>query len=136
MFEEMKCIELSGISYPIKCDMVVLEQIQDMFGSIDDFEKGILDWEFEYDENGKKIVEKRGENGETVEYFKTKFKFPKAKNINAALFFMANEGSEIARKKPPFKSIKEAARVIDMPLSQISRRLHEEFMRCFREKNE
>lgn len=136
MFEKMEHIELSGTSYPIKCDMVVLEQIQDMFGSIDEFEEGILDWEFKYDENGEKIVEKREENGKVVEYVKVKSKFPKIKKINAALFYMVNEGSEIEGKEPPFKSIKEAARVIDMPLSEISKCLHKEFKRCFQRKNE
>ena len=39
MFEELKYIELSGEKYPVKCDMVVLEKIQDEFGSLEEFEK-------------------------------------------------------------------------------------------------
>ncbi len=38
MFEELKYIELSGEKYPVKCDMVVLEKIQDEFGSLDKYE--------------------------------------------------------------------------------------------------
>lgn len=135
MFEKMEHIELSGKSYPIKCDMVVLEQIQDMFGTIEEFENGIVDWEPVCDENGKEIIEEREEKGKIVKYVRTKFKFPKVKNINAAVFFMVNEGAEIEGGKPPFKTVKEAARAIDMPLSQISKCLHKEFRRCFQKKN-
>lgn len=135
MFEKMEQITLSGITYPIKCDMVVLEQLQEMFGSIEEFEDGILDWEYEYDENGEKIIREIEKDGEKTEYAKTKFRFPQAKNVNAAVFFMVNEGMEIAGNEPPFKTTKEAARVIDMPLLEISKLIRDEFMRCFRRKN-
>ena len=32
MFEELNKIEVSGVSYPVKCDMAVLEQLQEIFG--------------------------------------------------------------------------------------------------------
>ena len=55
MFEELKYIELSGEKYPVKCDMVVLEKIQDEFGSLEEFEKKITPWEPKLDEAGEKI---------------------------------------------------------------------------------
>lgn len=135
MFEKMEHITLSGTSYPIKCDMAVLEQLQETFGSIEEFEDGILNWDYEYDENGEKIILEIEKDGEKVEYPKIKSRIPKAKNINAAVFYMVNEGMEIEGKEPPFETIKEAARAIDMPISKISGLVHKEFMRCFRRKN-
>ena len=38
MFESLKYIELSGEKFPIKCDMVVLEKIQEEYGNLDLFE--------------------------------------------------------------------------------------------------
>lgn len=40
MFEELNYIEMSGKKYPIKCDLVVLEKIQDEFGDLNEFEDG------------------------------------------------------------------------------------------------
>ena len=36
MFEEMKQITLSGNAYPMKCDNLVLEKIQDKYGDLTD----------------------------------------------------------------------------------------------------
>ena len=38
MFEKMNEITLSGEVYPLRCDMVVLEQIQDAYGTVEVFE--------------------------------------------------------------------------------------------------
>ena len=37
MFEKMNEITLSGEVYPLRCDMVVLEQIQDAYGTVEVF---------------------------------------------------------------------------------------------------
>lgn len=135
MFEEMNTIEVSGVKYPIKCDMAVLEQLQEIFGSIEKTEEGLLDWEPKLDENGEKIVKKVEENGEEKEMIETRFKWPRIKNINTAFYYMANEGAEIAGEKPPFKSVKEAARAIDKTPIEMARILHQEFIKCFERKN-
>lgn len=135
MFEKMNQIELSGIMYPIKCDMAVLEQIQETFGSIDEFETGLIDWEYKLDENGNKILKEAKEN-EEEKVPVTEFKWPRAKSVNAAVFYMVNEGMEMEGKEPPFSSIKEAARAIDIPIVDIARIVHGEFMRCFTRKNQ
>lgn len=135
MFEKMSQIELSGISYPIKCDVVVLEQLQDMFGSIEEFEEGLLDWEYEYDENNEKIEKIIGEKENKKKVFVTKYKFPKAKHISAAVFFMVNEGMEISGKEAPFTTIKDAARAIDAPVFRVSEILHSELLRSLTRKN-
>lgn len=139
MFEEMNRIELSGVSYPIKCDMVVLERIQEEYGSIDDFENDILTWEYVLDEKGEKIMKtakkKDGDNPEDEEIPETQFRWPKAKAVNFAVYCMVNEGMEIEGKERPFKSVQDAARAIDTHLVETAITLHNEFMRCFKRKN-
>lgn len=132
MFEGLNCIKLSGEEYPIKCDMVVLEQLQEEFGSVADFENRLIPWEAMLDERGEEI---KGENGKTI----YKGKIPDIKATNAALYYMVNEGEEIAAEKgnrePRRISRKQILRCADLPPTVIADQLHEEFKRCFRIKN-
>ena len=41
MFEKTNYIELSGEKYPIKCDILVLERIQDKYEDLSEFENGL-----------------------------------------------------------------------------------------------
>lgn len=133
MFEGLNYIELSGKSYPIKCDLVVLERIQDEFGSINDFEDRVMPWEPALDKEGK---EKKGNNGKKL----FKARVPDIKAVNAALEFMVNEGEEITAEKedraPKFLSRKELARRVDITPVTLADKLHQEFQKCFQIKNE
>ena len=60
MFEELKYIELSGENYPVKCDMVVLEKIQNEFGSLDKFETKNYPWVPILDAEGEKVRDEDG----------------------------------------------------------------------------
>lgn len=132
MFEELKTIELSGKEYPIKCDLLVLEKIQDAYGTIGDFEEGLITWEAELDENGKQMHD---EDGNTIIHGK----FPKVRNVNDALAWMVTEGEIITaeRDKRPQKEIsrEKLVREVDISLIELANKLHEEFYRCFSLKN-
>lgn len=133
MFEELKYIELSGEKYPVKCDLVVLEKIQDEFGSLDEFETKIYPWVPILDEAGEKI---RDENGNV----ETEFQMPDIRTVNTALFFMVNEGEKIAAEKegrePHSYSRNEIARKADISPVRLALKLHAEYYRCFELKNE
>nr|WP_302136802.1 hypothetical protein [uncultured Schaedlerella sp.] len=133
MFEELKYIELSGEKYPVKCDMVVLEKIQNEFGSLDKFETKIYPWVPILDAEGEKV---RDEDGNV----ETEFQMPDIQTVNTALFFMVNEGEEIAAEKesrePHFYSRNEIARKVDISPVRLALKLHEEYYRCFELKNE
>ena len=133
MFEELKFIELSGEKYPVKCDLVVLEKIQDEFGSLDAFEKKIYPWHPVLDEAGEKT---REENGNV----ETEFQMPDIPTVNTALFFMVNEGEEIAAEKegrePRSYSRNEIVRKVDISPVSLALKLHTEYYRCFELKNE
>ncbi len=132
MFEDLKTIKLSGEEYPIKCDLVVLEKIQDEFGSFDDFENGIRTWVPELDEDGEKV---KDENGE----IKTIFHLPDMRILNTALYFMVNEGEEIKAEKenrtPVLMSRDEIARKVELSPTILAIRLFDEYLRCFSIKN-
>lgn len=133
MFEELKFIELSGEKYPVKCDLVVLEKIQDEFGSLDTFETKIYPWVPILDAEGEKVMDEEG----NVE---TEFQMPDIPAVNTALFFMVNEGEEIAAEKegrePRSYSRNEIARKVDISPVRLALKLHEEYYRCFELKNE
>lgn len=132
MFEELKSLTLSGEEYPIKCDLLVLEKAQEKYGSVDAFEKGLLTWENELDENGEKILEKDGKP-------KIKGKIPEAGVVLDALYWMANEGEAIMAEKEKRKQVKiereSLARKVDLMFTDLALELHEEFYRCFAVKN-
>ena len=133
MFEELKYIELSGEKYPVKCDLVVLEKIQDEFGSLDTIETKIYPWVPILDAEGEKVMDEEG----NVE---TEFQMPDIPAVNTALFFMVNEGEEIAAEKegrePRSYSRNEIARKVDISPVRLALKLHEEYYRCFELKNE
>ena len=107
MFEKLNEIELQGKKYPIKCDLLVLEEIQNEFDSLNEFEKGLITVEKieeKKDEIEEALEEELGEGseedpveklGEELEKVQYKVKFPDMKKVSAALFFMVNEGEEI-----------------------------------------
>lgn len=132
MFELPKEIELSGEKFPIKCDLLVLEKIQEKYGDITDFEKGLLIWEPDRDENGQEI---KTEDGEKTLMHGIN---PEAGKVNDALYWMAQEGEEILaeRENRAARELKRASliRKVDIPPRQLAELLHLEFMRCFQPK--
>lgn len=131
IFSEPTYIYLSQKKYPVKCDLIVLEKAQELYGSLEDFEKLILTYEPVLDESGKKIYE----DGK----IKCRAKWPSVKAVNDALYWMAVEGEYIMavqegrRLEKIFKD--ELIRRVDMPLFELADALHNEFTRCFDSKN-
>ena len=66
MFEKTNYIELSGEKYPIKCDILVLERIQDKYEDLSEFENGLNGFTPAVDENGEY---KRNEEGRLVGFY-------------------------------------------------------------------
>lgn len=132
MFEKLNTIELSGKCYPIRCDILVLEKIQEEYGSIDDFESKLMTWEPELDEDGKEIKKEDGK----VKYHG---KLPDVKALNDALYWMVSEGEAVAAeeegRKPEAISREGLARKADLTPIELANRLHNEFYKCFESKN-
>lgn len=127
MFEKLNHIELSGESYPIKCDLLVLEKIQDEYGDLSDFENKLTGFVPDIDEYGEYV---RNEEG----LFVGKRKTPEIKILRKVLIWMIEEGMEIEGEKNEL-SEKEIMRKADMSPGELGQILHEEFNRCFQRKN-
>ena len=56
----MNQITIDGETYPIYCDLLVLEKIQDEYESVNQFERELLGYEILRDENGEPL---RAEDG-------------------------------------------------------------------------
>lgn len=127
MFEKLNHIELSGESYPIKCDLLVLEKIQDEYGDLSDFENKLTGFVPDIDEYGEYV---QNEEGLLVGKRKT----PEIKILRKMLIWMIEEGMEIEGEKNEL-SEKEIMRKADMSPGELGQILHEEFNRCFQRKN-
>lgn len=125
---ELSYIDINGVSYPLYCDLNVLELIQEKFTSINSFERDLLgltplktsDGQLQRDENGS-ILNMQGE--------------PKIKAIVYGLFLMVKEGQRIeARqtgKEQPELTIDEIREACSVPFNELAVILHDAFNRCF-----
>ena len=76
---KLSYITLSGETFPLRCGMEVLEEIQEKYGSIDEFESRIMLFVPQKDEEGKEVV---NEEGVAIGQYIT----PKIKDLGDALY--------------------------------------------------
>lgn len=124
--EELKYINLSGEKLPIKCDLLVLEKIQDKYGTVDNFEEKIYPW--------KKVEKENKETGYEV-------KMPEdIAALGDGLYWMVNEGEQIAVEKEGRAcreyTREELLRKNDLSIFTLAVKIHREFTRCFEIKKE
>ncbi len=125
---KMERIEINGTSYPIRCDMNVLEEIQDERGiSISQFEREMIGAVILRDEEGKPQIN----DDMTLKLIKGN---PKIKTLMMALELFINEGLaiEAEEKGTKLKRVTESdlRRECDMSPEELSGILHKEFARC------
>ncbi len=130
--DKLSYITLSGETYPIRCGMEVLEEIQDRYGSIDEFEKKIMIFEPQRDEDGNPV---ENEDGNVIGQYMT----PRIKDLGDALHMMVTAGLEMEAEESekPVKKVtrRELLEKADMTPVSLGLALHAELMRCFRTKN-
>lgn len=122
-------IKIAGREYPIKCDNLVLEEIQDAFGTVQAFEEKLIGLELICDVNGEAEVSTNGE----AQYRRVE---PSIKAINFALPIMINEGLEIeatdlGKTYTPVEK-RKLLQDIDISYRELSNIIHEEFKKCFK----
>lgn len=129
--EKLKQIEICGKKYPIKIDLNVLEQIQEHYGSIQEFEMDIMGIRFKKDEEGKPLF---NDVGNPSLYLGE----PSIKAIKFVLPLMINEGLSIEAEehKTGWKAIQEEEifRNCDVHYQVLAKVIREEFNRCFSSK--
>ena len=132
MFERPNSITLSGETFPIKCDLVVLEKIQDVYGSIITFEKQIYTFVPKLDDKGDIVTD---DDGMMIGNVVTPASITALLN---ALKWMVDEGCEILKdlgEPVPEYTPEKLKRMVDMPPYQLSEIVHDEFTKCFERKN-
>lgn len=124
---EINHITLNGNEYPIKCDMLVLEKIQDKFEDVSEFENKLMGFTPSKNADG---TNKRDKNGNTIGITG----LPDIRALNFALCAMIREGMSITGEETD-KTDAELLREADLTPSELSGILHNEFIRCFQRKN-
>lgn len=123
--KELTKIKIAGEEYPVKLDINVLEEIQENYGSIYQFEREILGIKnVEYDEQGTVV---KMENSE-----------PSIKAIKMVLPLMINEGMKITadleNKEFNPVSAEMIYRECDVSYELLAKMIHAEFKKCFATK--
>lgn len=131
MFDKLNYIELSGEKYPYKCDLFLLEKIQEEYKDLSAYENMLTGFTPQRDDNGEIV---RNEAGLMVGTYET----PNIGFLKEALYNMISEGIEIAKEEgEEYELIDKDSilRKVDMSPRELSELLHEEFSRCFVRKN-
>lgn len=132
MFEKLNYIELSGKKYPFKCDILVLERVQEKYGDLAEFENKLSGFVPGVDENGKIT---RNDEGKILGYYGE----PNMEALGDLLFWTVEEGIDIEREEQknemevPEK--KKLIRSVDLAPRELSEILRKEFVGCFERKN-
>ena len=136
-------ILMDGREWPIYCDLNVLEEIQDRFQSISEFDRKIAGWEIVRDENGHivKFTKEEAEllgNGIEEGDAKVRKIMPRISAVKTGLYLMIREGLyiEADQKGNDPEEITEEyiARICDVPYDKASVILTQEMHRCFETK--
>ena len=129
--EQITYIDVGNRKYPIKCDNLVLQQIQDKYGSVRKFEMALIGLIKEKNPDG---TEKKNEKGEIL----FKRVEPSLAAINFGLPLMINEGLEIEAEQKNHEFVymeeKKVIREIQIPYVKLSEIMHKELARCFETK--
>lgn len=127
MFEnELTYITLSGRDFPIRCDMKVLEEIQDKYSDLVKFENLIYPHTPALDKDGKQKKNKEGDLLYNIG-------MPNIKAVNDALYFMVSEGLQVSGDEPVERN--ELLVYVDVSPQTIGEILAEEYDKCFVRKN-
>ncbi|MCQ2087997.1 MAG: hypothetical protein MJZ37_08075 [Bacilli bacterium] len=129
--EKLKRIYIGNQTYPFKIDMNVLEAIQEEYGSITEWERGILGIRYRFDSDGNMILTKEGSPSITLGE-------PSIRDIKFILPLMIREGQEIEYEQTgnhydPI-SDEKIYRECNISFKLLAQMIHEEYKRCFEVK--
>ncbi len=127
MIEHLTYMELGDKLYPIKCDLAVLEAVQEEFGKLSDFELSLSGAipTGKKDNKGKRLY-RQGE--------------PSMKAVRFVLPLMINEGIDLENQLEGKKREHVTEKILRAELTvmnvfDLADQLHQEFIKCFKSKN-
>lgn len=129
--KKLNTIKIAGKLYPVIVDLNVLSGVQDVYGSVSEFERELLGVKFKKDKNGAQVYTKEGDPDiELVE--------PSIKAITTILPLMINEGLELEarRKGEVFEPLEELDIIskVDIYFIDLAKMIHDEYKKCFETK--
>lgn len=129
--QKLTRIKIGAKSYPIKVDLNVLAEIQEQYGSVNQFERDLLGLKLKKDANGNQVYTSDGD----PEMYIVE---PSVKAIAMALPLMINEGLEVeARAKgKDFEPLEDIDILSECNISfeTLSQFIHAEYKKCFEVK--
>ena len=134
MYEKLNTVRIGGHKLPIKCDFIILQVLQENFGTLKQFEQKLIGMDPVLDKDGNPIyvIDSNGE--ETIKFRTTE---PNLKAIALALPMMINEGRQQAEAQgEEIKDFdyKSAIKNADFSIVEVAVDLHNEYRRCFDRK--
>lgn len=118
--DEMTRIDICGGSFPIRCDMVVLEKIQEEFGDVLDYEyaiRGVVPY-FDPD-SGLRIKDR------------DKSTTPNVRMVCRSLAWMIAEGIEVSGEELQAPTEKDIKQQMDMSITDLALACFREYSKCF-----
>ena len=124
MFEHSETVTLAGKEYSIRCDINVLIEIQDILGSLTDFEMKIAGLRTARKQDGTVMMNEKNE----IIFDRVE---PSLKTIRDFLPFMLQE----ANQDTDLTEAMDAITNVRFNLYDVAVKMHNEYSKCFERKN-
>lgn len=128
MYEHTEQVILGGVTYPIRCDINVLIEIQEQFESLERFELLLSGLEIVRNPDGRAVLDKEGR----VRFRKGQ---PSYRAVAAILPYMLKEGEAVSGGKCDTAPALEAVEAAAFDLEGVVAAMHREYSKCFERKN-
>lgn len=115
---EMNKFEFRGDSFPLRCDLLVLEKIQDKVGDIMDAENEIRGFKPRVDSDG------------VVDTTVGRWTIPSIGLVTQALVWMMEEAREITNGQYSIPSVKDLKQQTDYTIGELATIVYKEFSSC------
>ncbi len=120
MYLNINHIEISGERLPIRMDNLIIQKIQERYGTMTEFEMKLMGWKAYKDENGKEEIKIAGE--------------PSMELINWVLPELVKEGYIVEFGEECPHTDEDINRMVDVSPVHIANMIHDEMLRAFERK--
>lgn len=129
--QKLTRLKIGAKTYPVKIDLNVLAELQEAFGSVNQFERDLLGLKLMKGENGEQLYTSEGDPQMYVVE-------PSIKAISTILPLMINEGLELEAKSKgkDFEPLEDIDILAECNISfeALAQFIHSEYKKCFEVK--
>lgn len=138
---KLNTIFMDGRDWPVYCDLNVLEEIQENFASVSEFDRQVAGWDIARNEKGEPQYYTAQESEELAGRLKVRKIAPKIRALKFGLYVMIKEGLIIAAEQggpvpeePDEITPDYIARICDIGYDELAGIISEQMRRCFSSK--